>query len=407
MSVPPDEARAARLHDALLPLAQRVAPVSLHEVRRVRARTVLEYAVHGAPYAVEVCPGEAPDTWRIEAVAHHSVDGPLLARAGLERLVPRRFLVGTVAGDAEDAAPAVAARVHDVLDGLAARGPAAPTRRLLRTLALDGPLTVVDVGANPLELPAYSRLLGLGVARVVGFEPQPEAYAALADRDPERELYFPHAIGEPGPGALRVYEGSGFASVFEVDDTTIDLIGNERWRTGTRLRETFAMELTALDDVPDLPAFDLLKIDVQGSELAVFRSGRRALAGALCVIPEVAFFPLYRDAPTFADVHAELVDQGFLLHKFLFQKSVHLHGSQTATERVGAARSQLVDGDAVYLRDLRGLSSWSDDEVKKLVLLATYVVDSPDLGVQALDELARRGVVPARAAKAYASKRYV
>lgn len=272
---------------------------------------------------------------------------------------------------------------------------------LLEALALDGPVVVVDVGANPLDEPAYAGLLALGACRVVGFEPQPEAYAALQGRDPEREVYFPHAIGEPGPAALRVFGGSGFASTFDIDDTSIGFIADPRWQDQTRLRETIPLELTALDDVPDLPAFDLLKIDVQGSELAVFRSGRRALSSALCVIPEVGFFPLYRDAPTFGDVHAELVAQGFVLHKFLFQKSVHLHGSQSHVADVRVEGSQLVDGDAVYLRDLRGLGGWPDQEVKKLVVLAALVIDSRDLAVRALDVLVERGVVPAGLPAAY------
>lgn len=403
----PDDERAARLHDALVLLVDVVeAPVELRQVRRVGTRIVLEHAVHGAPVAFEICPGEAEGSWGVEVVARQGVDKRLLARLGHDRLGPRRFRVGTL--EDHDGLPTeVAALCLDVLDRLAALRPAEPTRRLLEALALDEPVVVVDVGANPLEVPAYGRLLGLGACRVVGFEPQPEAFAQLQGRDPARELYLPHAIGEPGQAVLNVFNGSGFASMYAIDETTIDLIGDKRWRRGTRLRETVAMDLTALDDVPDLPAFDLLKIDVQGSELAVFRSGRRVLSTALCVIPEVSFFPLYAGAPTFADLHQELLDQGFCLHKFLFQKSVHLHGSETGVERIGEARSQLVDGDAVYLRDLRHLGSWEVDEVRKLALLATFVFDSPDLAVQALDELVRRDAVPADLPASYAAATYV
>ena len=304
-------------------------------------------------------------------------------------------------------ADVVLSRCRGVLDKLTAVGPAPQTSRLLDALGVSDPLVVVDVGANPLELPAYTRLLGMGVGRVVGFEPQPEAFARLQGRDPQREQYFPHAIGSPGQHQLRIYEGSGFASTYAIDETSIDFIANERWRDGTRLRETIDLELTALDDVPDLPAFDLLKIDVQGGELAVFESGRRSLSSALCVIPEVSFFPLYDGAPSFADVHQELGAQGFALHKFMFQKSVHLHGSQSGEESVRASRSQLVDGDAVYLRDLRGLADFSSVQVAKLVLLATYVFDSPDLAVRGLDELVRRGEVSKKVVKQYVGQRYV
>jgi FkbM family methyltransferase len=400
--------RPGGLLDAVVPLAGAVpAPVELHRARVLEGVVVLDYLVHGGCVSFELC-SAGDGTWRAEAVARSPVDGPLLNRLGLEKVGRLRFLVGGVRPATRDTLPEeLVGLCHDVLRRLVEGGMSRRARTLLDTVALGGPVVVVDVGANPLELPAYTRLLGMGAARVVGFEPQPEAFAQLQGKDPAREVYFPHAIGSPGPHQLHVFESSGFASTFEIDQSSIDFFGNQRWHEGTRLRETIPLELTALDDVPDLPAFDLLKIDVQGGELAVFRSGRRALADAVCVIPEVSFFPLYRDAPTFADVHRELVDQGFQLHKFMFQKSIHLNGSQSTTERVAASQSQLVDGDAVYLRDLRDLGSWTDHQVRALVLLATYVFDSPDLGVQGLDELVRRGRVPGGFPAQYAARRYV
>jgi FkbM family methyltransferase len=388
--------------------------VDLHRVWVFRDRVVvLDYLVHGGAVAFDVIPDEGGDEWRLVVHARHSVDRPQVAALGLPPAArPDRFRVGSPIRAADDTqraslADVVLSRCRGVLDKLTAVGPAPQTSRLLDALGVSDPLVVVDVGANPLELPAYTRLLGMGVCRVVGFEPQPEAFARLQGRDPQREQYFPHAIGSPGQHQLRIYEGSGFASTYAIDETSIDFIANERWRDGTRLRETIDLELTALDDVPDLPAFDLLKIDVQGGELAVFESGRRSLSSALCVIPEVSFFPLYDGAPSFADVHQELVAQGFALHKFMFQKSVHLHGSQSGEESVRASRSQLVDGDAVYLRDLRGLADFSSVQVAKLVLLATYVFDSPDLAVRGLDELVRRGEVSKKVVKQYVGQRYV
>ncbi len=404
--------RTETLLAAVAPLAALVhAPVDFHQAWVFERRVVvLDYLVHGAPVSFDVSRGERRGEWRVEVIARAPVDAPLVRRLGLERVGPRRFLVATIPPGEGAALPqTVVGHCVAVLDRLTALGPVEQTQRLLEALALTDPVVVVDVGANPLELPAYTRLLGLGRCRVVGFEPQPEAFARLQGRDPAREVYFPHALGRPGPAELHVFRSSGFASTFEIDEASIDLIGDEGWREGTRLRETIPLVLTALDDVPDLPALDLLKIDVQGGELAVFRHGRRSLASALCVVPEVSFFPLYRDAPTFADVHAELVAQGFCLHKFLFQKSVHLHGSQSETggDGGGLHRSQLVDGDAVYLRDLRTLSTWPVEQVKKLVLLATYVFDSRDLAVQALDELAGRGEVAADLPQQYAAARYV
>ena len=73
---------------------------------------------------------------------------------------------------------------------------------------------------------------------------------------------------------------------------------------------------STLDDVSELAPVDFLSIDVQGSELAVFRHGRRRLADVVAIQTEVSFVPLYENQPTFADLDAELRDQGFIPHTF-------------------------------------------------------------------------------------------
>ncbi len=54
------------------------------------------------------------------------------------------------------------------------------------------------------------------------------------------------------------------------------------------------MILVDLDGLSDI---DLIKIDVQGAELDVFRGGGKALANALMVITEVEFVELYTGQP--------------------------------------------------------------------------------------------------------------
>ena len=51
-----------------------------------------------------------------------------------------------------------------------------------------------------------------------------------------------------------------------------------------------------LDDL-DIDEFDLLKIDVQGSELMVFQNGRDRLSNAVAVHTEVSFVRLYHGNP--------------------------------------------------------------------------------------------------------------
>jgi hypothetical protein len=46
----------------------------------------------------------------------------------------------------------------------------------------------------------YLPLLRARLAEAYGFEPQPEALAALEARKSEHETYFPHAVGGGGAG---------------------------------------------------------------------------------------------------------------------------------------------------------------------------------------------------------------
>ncbi len=59
---------------------------------------------------------------------------------------------------------------------------------------------------------------------------------------------------------------------------------------------------------------DYLKIDVQGSELAIFQNGRRRLADAVVIQTEVSFLPLYKKQPVFGQIDLELRGQGFIPH---------------------------------------------------------------------------------------------
>ncbi|MGZ3033425.1 FkbM family methyltransferase, partial [Pseudomonas aeruginosa] len=72
-----------------------------------------------------------------------------------------------------------------------------------------------------------------------------------------------------------------------------------------------------LDDIGEIDAMDYLKIDVQGSELAVFQNGRRRLAEVVVIQTEVSFLPLYKKQPVFGEIDLELRSQGFIPHALL------------------------------------------------------------------------------------------
>ena len=252
---------------------------------------------------------------------------------------------------------------------------------------------ICDVGANPVHVPPYEVLKRLGACTVVGFEPQKEAFEALVAQAAENEHYVNAALGARGPAVLHLYPQDGFSSLYRLSRAALRWLGQfEEELDGER---TVPVSLQGLDEVAEVPPVDLLKIDVQGAERDIIASGRAKLAEAVCVIPEMRYFPLYEGEPAMADLDAELRAQGFAFHKFLDTKSVVLPHSQSARMYRRANRSQVIDGDVVYLRGLDDPEALSDDQIKCHALFAAAVYDSHDVAIRFLDMLVARGAIDA------------
>lgn len=250
---------------------------------------------------------------------------------------------------------------------------------------------IVDIGANPINDCPYSALLKIGGCEVVGFEPQPKALQELQDSKGPNETYLPYAVGSGGTSSLNVMFQSGFTSLLEPNADTIKYLG--RFSRGMRVVEKVDIETKRLDDIEELPDFDLLKIDIQGGEQDVFRNGNNKLSSALAVITEVAAIPLYKDQPLLDTQMSSLGALGFSLHKFLFLESVRVRNSVADLLAPRFSRSQLTDGDAVFVRNLLVLHDQSDEQLKHLAVLADAVFGSFDLAGHCLSILIDRDAI--------------
>ncbi|MBO9449799.1 FkbM family methyltransferase [Tropicibacter sp. R16_0] len=257
---------------------------------------------------------------------------------------------------------------------------------------------IVDVGANPINQAPYDGLRDADMVEVWAFEPQQSAYEALLKDERKGQHVLPVAVGQGGQETLYVCESSGFTSLLKPNPVFLDYLN--RWHSDMEVVEEVAVQTTRLDDLDEIPEFDLLKIDVQGGEMAVFEHGRTKLKGATAVITEVAAIPLYQDQPLLDQQMRELREQGFDLHKFMHMKSVKTgRASQFGfSNRIRRRfhQNQFVDGDAVFVRGLLQLDQQPSEALKHLAILADAVFQSYDLGVQALTVLAERGVVQDR-----------
>lgn len=276
----------------------------------------------------------------------------------------------------------------------------APHLALLRAaLPLPRLTSIIDVGANPINEAPYSALLRDGGCTVTGFEPQPEAFAELQRIKGPLETYHPHAVGDGSTQTLHIYASSGLTSIFPPHLPGLGALGRPRW---SRVLQRIQMQTLALDAIPDLAPCDLLKIDIQGGEKLVFDNATRVLSSAVAVVVELRYMQLYEGEPMVGGVDESLRQQGFMLHKFMFNKSQPLPHSQAARLNRRRTADQLIDGDAVYLRHPGRITGFTDAQVMHLALLAAAVFDSHSTALYALDDLVRRGLVPADLPARYA-----
>lgn len=268
-------------------------------------------------------------------------------------------------------------------------------------LGFSGQIQVMDVGAACInETPVYRRLLDRGLAHLNAFEGDRRQIEKIRATFGDRATVFPDFLGDGTEQTLYLAgEGTGMTSLFEPDPAVLDFFNG--FDDFGKVLGTETVRTRRLDDIADLPALDLIKMDIQGSELGVLQNGTRVLNTVLALQIEVSFICLYRNQPSFGEVDVWMRQQGFLPHCFLDVK----RWSIAPTKRDGSNRkpfNQLLEADIVYIRDPLKLTALSDEQLRRLALIAHICFASYDLCVHAMRELIRRGALATDVMQKYA-----
>lgn len=259
--------------------------------------------------------------------------------------------------------------------------------------------SVVDVGANPIDgEPPYKAMLQRRLCTVVGFEPQDEALAELNARKSDLERYYHYVIGTGHKAKLRLCRLPGMTSLLLPDQNVLSHFAKfAEW--GSVVSE-HAVQTRRLDDIAEIQHLDFLKIDVQGSELAVFGSGREKLKQAVAVQTEASFLCLYKDQPTFGDIDGELRKQGFIPHAFTAVKQ-RMIAPLSDPSNPHAAMNQLLEADIVYVRNFMRPAAMTVEQLKHLAMIAHHCYHSFDLVANCVHHLVARKAIPDRAIHDY------
>ncbi len=263
---------------------------------------------------------------------------------------------------------------------------------LKQALGIELPsIEILDVGAMMEEQDRYQPLRDMGLARVTGFEPDEEQYQKLLANKGERDQYLPYVLGTGERQRFNLARYPGCSSLYEPSSAAIDLFTSiGTGESGNfRVLETLDIDTKRLDDIPECPSPDLIKIDVQGAELDILRHATQALESALVIESEVEFIPLYEDQPLFGDLQVYLREHGLWLHKLIDIAGRSFKPLARGNNQY-AALSQVLWADAIFVRDFTSLERYGDDQLLKASLILHQVYCSYDLVLLLLREHDRR-----------------
>ncbi len=224
---------------------------------------------------------------------------------------------------------------------------------------------------------------------VYGFEADAAACAEanqVAAGFPWHERHFPYAIaGTIGPATLYLTHYRDCSSLYRPNWAIAQRFGMGAW---LQVEQEIPVVTTTLDAVchqHQLRSPDVLRVDVQGAELAVLHGAAEILPKVLAIEVEVEFLPLYEGQPLFADIDGFLQAQGFTLWDLRLQKQRRVPAAVYST----ATQGQLVWAEALYFRDpLATPPTWEGDRRQHLKLACiAEAFDYPDFTVELLSHL--------------------
>lgn len=243
-------------------------------------------------------------------------------------------------------------------------------------------IDITDIGAaNVDQKPIYQDLLDSDNANVIGFEPNLKALEMLNQTKKDCENYFPYTIADGKKHNLSFCEMYGFTSILKPDYKILDNFNYySHWAS---IYKTMEVDTKRLDDIQEIKNIDFLKLDIQGGELLVLENSANKIKECLVIQTEVSFVPMYENQALFAEIDIFLRQQGFMLHN-LFSIERRLLTPIRDDNDMFAGLNQMVQADAVYIKDMSKFNNLSQEQLLKFALIVHDIYKSYDLALRLL-----------------------
>ena len=253
---------------------------------------------------------------------------------------------------------------------------------------------ILDIGARG---GADEAMLPIAWAsRIVCFEPDPAEADALSRKgDPRWNAFtvLPFAVGGvTGPQELHVPTDAEGASLLAHNADMVERFGSEHLHRAVRTVPVQTWTLNDLQQAGHIDRIDYMKVDVEGAELDILKSGTSLLDDCVALKVECSFLQQRIDQPLLWDVAQFLVGRGF---EVLDLQGFHRWRRRNLPPhpyRVRAvmpySRGQVAQCDITLLRSFTQLRG--QDQGMRLVILSaalgffdyaiTVLRKSPELG---------------------------
>jgi FkbM family methyltransferase len=241
--------------------------------------------------------------------------------------------------------------------------------------------TIANIGCRPIggaPEPFEAILEYFSGSKIIGFETDKELCEKLNKESSDSYKFFYQALGEKNE-KRKYYNTTDpmCSSLYKPNDTLLEKYQNLEM---AKLKDISEIHVVSLDNFcleNQIKKIDLIKIDIQGAELDVFKGGENILEDTLFIVSEAEFFPIYINQPLFGDIHNFLIKKGFMFNKFLDFGGRSIKPI-IIKNNINAGDTQCMWTDALFVKDLESVKKLDDQKILKLAVFS-FLYGNPDM----------------------------